>query len=152
MRNLVVSKEFEFDAAHRLLNYAGPCAMLHGHRYKVVVSYMGVTLDDAGMLIDFQAIKETIGAWIQAHWDHAIILNADDPLADIVESTLKKEPPFINGQTVKLFRMKGNPTAENMARHLFMVSESLSDKPATRPLHSIVVYETPTSFCRCGDA
>jgi len=32
---LLISKEFTFDAAHRLMKYKGKCENLHGHTYKL---------------------------------------------------------------------------------------------------------------------
>ncbi|MCD6102754.1 MAG: 6-carboxytetrahydropterin synthase, partial [Thermotogaceae bacterium] len=34
---MLISKEFTFDAAHRLMKYKGKCENLHGHTYKLRV-------------------------------------------------------------------------------------------------------------------
>lgn len=33
-----ITKKIEFEAAHRLSNYQGPCKEIHGHTYKLEVS------------------------------------------------------------------------------------------------------------------
>ena len=38
---MILVKEFEFDAAHNLINYHGKCERLHGHTYKLVVKLEG---------------------------------------------------------------------------------------------------------------
>lgn len=53
-----------FDAAHQLKD--GPnlvtkaCAQLHGHTYAVKVKATADTLNSAGMVIDFKAVKQSI--------------------------------------------------------------------------------------------
>ena len=47
----------QFAAAHRLENFYGKCENLHGHNWKVEVFLAGKTLDQAGLLMDFGAVK-----------------------------------------------------------------------------------------------
>lgn len=49
-----------FDAAHKLDNYIGDCANLHGHRWEVIFNFSGTELDSCGMLIDFKEVKKII--------------------------------------------------------------------------------------------
>lgn len=54
-------KELEISAAHRLnLDYPSPCARLHGHNWKIHVWCKSETLDQNGMVIDFQKIKAIV--------------------------------------------------------------------------------------------
>ena len=101
-----VTKEIEWSAAHRLLNYKGKCANIHGHSYRAIFTFEGNTLDENGMVIDFTILKEKIQKWIDENWDHALILSHEDPLLNITK-------------TNKHFIINGNPTAENMAEFLF---------------------------------
>jgi 6-pyruvoyltetrahydropterin/6-carboxytetrahydropterin synthase len=43
----------QYEAAHLLRNYEGPCARLHGHRYDVEVILEFEELDEAGISYDF---------------------------------------------------------------------------------------------------
>ena len=54
-----VTKEIWFCYGHRLLNYNGKCAHLHGHNGKAVITVETPTLDALGMVVDFTKIKET---------------------------------------------------------------------------------------------
>lgn len=54
---LVVSKEFEFCAAHYLPGHE-KCGQMHGHNYKVVVGFRGDDSND--MVVDFGDIKQSM--------------------------------------------------------------------------------------------
>jgi 6-pyruvoyltetrahydropterin/6-carboxytetrahydropterin synthase len=43
----------QYEAAHFLRNYQGPCSRLHGHRYEVEVVLVFEELDEAGISYDF---------------------------------------------------------------------------------------------------
>ena len=50
---MIVYKDFEFDFAHLLPNYNGPCKNLHGHRGKMRVYVKGPVDPETGMVMDF---------------------------------------------------------------------------------------------------
>ena len=120
-----ITKRFEFDMAHRLMGYDGPCANIHGHHYVAEVTVEGNELDELGMLLDFKELKK-IGDWIDAYWDHALLLN---PAERVVIPTKITSMP------------SGNPTAENMAIQLFGVVGLLL--PIGKWVSNIRLYETP---------
>ena len=118
-----VVKEVRWEAAHRLLNYEGKCANIHGHSYRAIFTFknsLQATIDletpnklnKDGMVIDFSILKEKIQGWIDRHWDHVLILNSLDPLIDVLL-------PVLLHDEYQIYLMNGNPTAENMAKHLF---------------------------------
>ena len=100
----VVTKEFRFEAAHRLLrNYTGKCTNNHGHSWLIRLHLEGNSLDDKDMLIDFQELK-ALKIWIDENLDHATLLWEQDPMRQyILES----------GQ--RLYLTKKNPTSEHIA-------------------------------------
>lgn len=104
------TRKIHFDAAHRILNHESKCKYLHGHRYVVEATFTSKDLDDKGRVIDFGAIKEILGGWIDENFDHNTILSTKDKsLGDSIE-----------GQTnQKVFYLNYHPTAENIARFLF---------------------------------
>lgn len=55
-----VSTQQGFAAAHRLLNYNGPCENLHGHNWVVRVSVGASELDGSGIAMDFRMLKEAL--------------------------------------------------------------------------------------------
>lgn len=126
----IISKEFQFDAAHRLYGYDGICSNLHGHRYKVEVFIREEVLNDAGMVVDFSLMKKTVSSWLDCHWDHATLLYSKDPL---------RVP--LKAAKVRVFLFDENPTAEVMASFLFGRLKNYFDGM----LQKVVVWETPTS-------
>ena len=67
---IVLTKEFEFDAAHYLENYEGDCANLHGHRYKLAVSILGYVNEEKYLAIDFKDLKRISKELIIDRLDH----------------------------------------------------------------------------------
>lgn len=126
-----LSKEFRFDSAHRLFEYHGKCANIHGHTYVAKIS-MGVHVYPESMMgLDFKIISALIGGWIDENWDHRILLNSVDPVCSLLK------------EAVLMFEFEGNPTAENMVGVLFHESvRLLSEYPIK--VKSVEIYETPT--------
>lgn len=62
---VLISKTFDFDAAHRLLSLPDThkCHRLHGHTYRVEVRLRG-ELDEHGMVVDYARIA---AAWQPVH-------------------------------------------------------------------------------------
>lgn len=127
-----VTREIEFCYGHRLLNYAGKCRHLHGHNGLAVISIEGEKLDDRGMLVDFADIKSAVSTWIDDHLDHRMLLRRDDPVVGYLEDM--GEP---------LYLMDENPTAENIAKLIYLKSRELK-LPA--PIVEVRLWETPKCF------
>ncbi|MEN3007650.1 6-carboxytetrahydropterin synthase QueD [Pseudothermotoga sp.] len=64
-----LSREFTFDAAHRLESYRGKCENLHGHTYRVRVTVFG-DVDEEGMVIDFVELKKIVNEKVLSLLDH----------------------------------------------------------------------------------
>ena len=111
---MLLRREFTFDAAHNLVSYHGKCENLHGHTYRMMVELAGAP-DSEGMIADFVRVKEIVGAEVISKFDHA----------------------YIN-------EIIPQPTAENIARHVF----ELLDAPLAGPnyrLSAVQVWETANS-------
>ncbi len=54
-----VSREFKFDAAHKVVDYNGKCENLHGHTYFLKVTIRG-ELKNSGMVLDFAILKKEV--------------------------------------------------------------------------------------------
>jgi len=130
-----VTKRFQFDAAHRLRDYDGPCSRIHGHTYQVEVTFGGAILNPLGMLIDFGEVKKIVQPLID-RWDHRLIVHADDDLVAL------DNPLFLESVTDM---KEGNPTAENMAREIFeeVDREFGTQRERKLRMRSVRVYETP---------
>lgn len=147
------SRVLEFDYGHRVLGHGGKCAHLHGHRGRAVVTCRA-PLDGLGMVVDFSLIKELVGAWIDNHWDHNLLLNRNDPMAaswHTLQSGLGTWGMLAPTHIGRVFTRppyileEGNPTAEVMARVLFDVSRTLL-APHRIEVIRVDLYETPNCW------
>ncbi|MDR0401593.1 MAG: 6-carboxytetrahydropterin synthase QueD [Endomicrobium sp.] len=112
-----ISVEKSFSSAHYLRNYKGKCENLHGHNWKVSVTFFGDKLDDVGMLIDFANVKIHL---------HKIIKILDHNL-------LNKINPFD----------KINPTSENIAAFIFERFKCLETKNVK--IYEVKIWESESS-------
>jgi 6-pyruvoyltetrahydropterin/6-carboxytetrahydropterin synthase len=128
-----VSKEFTFEAAHRLLeDYTGKCTNNHGHSWVIKLYIETSQLNNKGMVIDFQEMKE-LKNWIDDQLDHTTILWEKDPMCNYIKES---------GQ--RLYITKGNPTSEKIGEIIFQkASEMFNSK--TIKVVCIEVAETCTS-------
>lgn len=106
-----------FSAAHALRNYNGKCENLHGHNWKVKVSVLGSKLDRSGMILDFSELKNLLKG-VLAELDHKF-LNESEPFDNI------------------------NPTAENIAEHIFGMLEKRVGKKIN--ISEVEVWESEGS-------
>jgi 6-pyruvoyltetrahydropterin/6-carboxytetrahydropterin synthase len=134
---ITCTRRIEFDAAHRVMDHESKCKHLHGHRYAVEATFAARDLDTLGRVIDFGQVREKLGAWIDAHWDHAAILNEKDRgLGEAIAAKTR--------QTI--FYLPANPTAENMAQYLVSeVCPKLFGDSGARCTR-IRLYETPNCY------
>ncbi len=71
---LEVLKSFTFDASHRLPNYKGKCANLHGHTWKLVVGVSGEVDGVTGFVVDFSQLSDLVRRHVLEHvLDHAYL-------------------------------------------------------------------------------
>ena len=103
-----VTREITFCYGHRLLNYDGKCRHLHGHNGRAVITLATEFLDKLGMVMDFTALKNVVGRWIDEALDHRMLLHRDDPALAYLQA--QGEPVYV---------MDVNPTAENIAKLIF---------------------------------
>ena len=82
-----------FDAAHRLLDYEGPCARLHGHSFRVEAAVEGSNLGRQQLLVDFHDLRRLLEEVVEP-FDH---------------NCLNEVEPFT----------QSSPTSENIARHIY---------------------------------
>lgn len=115
-----LTKEFTFEAAHKLPHHDGKCARLHGHSWKGRVIVKGRWLIDQGpkqgMVMDYADIKKAISPILENQLDHHYL-----------NETLQLE----------------NPTSEEVACWLYGML-----KPQIPQLAAIEIDETCTASCR----
>ena len=124
-----VSKSITFCYGHRLLNYNGKCRHLHGHNGHAVIELASQRLDERGMVMDFDEIRERLKSWIDETLDHKMLLHRDDPIAKVLMDL---------GEPCHL--LDKNPTAENIARLIYEYAIS-----QRFPVREVRLWETETS-------
>ena len=70
---ITITKRFRFEAAHKLKNYIGKCANLHGHSYKVDATFARKDFgfdNITGMVIDFHKLESILEHFIGEEYDH----------------------------------------------------------------------------------
>jgi 6-pyruvoyltetrahydropterin/6-carboxytetrahydropterin synthase len=114
-----ITKDFALSAAHHLDGLADdhPCSRVHGHNYLIRVQLSAPLLDNVGMVFDYNRLRP-FGEWLDRTLDHQD-LNA---VADC-----------------------GNPTAENLARHLAVALITLCGIERTIDV-AVGVSETPKTW------
>lgn len=111
-----ITKEFSFSAAHYLngLRKDHPCARVHGHNYVIKIELTATKLNDVGFVLDYREL-DNIKTLIDENYDHRCLNNA----------------------------MRENPTAENLAKSLFLQLHELYPQ-----LSAVEVSETPKTNAR----
>ncbi|MBI4843664.1 MAG: 6-carboxytetrahydropterin synthase QueD [Nitrospirae bacterium] len=110
--------ESQFAAAHQLRGYKGKCEAMHGHNWRVQVTVAAQYLNEIGLAIDFNDLKNVTNEVIMP-LDHAL-LNELFPFTEI------------------------NPSSENIAKWIF---DSLRKKLDNRNISctSVTVWESETA-------
>lgn len=114
MSRINISKLIETETGHRLTNYGGKCAHLHGHRYQWEVRVSAPELDHTGFIIDYGDLKRVLTRTID-QIDHAFIFHDRDPLVLIaLEEDRLDLLAATNGDQGRIFIVPFNPTSENL--------------------------------------
>ncbi len=124
-----VTRQIDFCYGHRLLNHNGKCRYLHGHNGRLEVDVESTVLDDMGMVVDFGLVNDVVKGWVDTNLDHKMLLSISDPVVSSLEQL--GEP---------LYLMDGNPTAENIARLIFLHARELGLN-----VSEVRLWETPSS-------
>ncbi len=130
-------RRVQFCAGHRVWKHESKCAHLHGHNYVALFHATARNLDGLGRVIDFSELKNRLGGWIDANWDHGFILNRED--RDAIEAVRA-----IPGQ--KMYLLNGNPTAENLASHLLTEVANRQMAGAGVKVVKVILWETENSY------
>jgi len=140
-----VTKQYRTETGHRLTNYEGKCAHLHGHSYLWEVTATSKGLVN-GMVVDFKDLKKAMVAILEP-LDHAFIVAPDDPLIDIARSggmPLSDLLRATNGKEPRLIHWEENPTAESFAQ---WASEMIQQAvPEGITITNVRVWETDSSY------
>ena len=65
--------------AHRRWQHEGHCAHVHGYSRSFTLTFCCEKRTKNGFVMDFGDLKP-VKAWLEDHFDHTLLLDADDPL------------------------------------------------------------------------
>lgn len=104
-----ITRIINFEAAHYLPKYDGPCVNMHGHTYTLEVEVQGYP-DKSGMICDFKEIKSVIQEEIISICDHSVLNNSlslSNPTAEnMVSLFANKLIPKLNVIRIRLWETR----------------------------------------------
>lgn len=135
-----VTKIFEFEMAHFLLDYPGQCQNIHGHSYKLEVTVSGQVNNQngspsQGMVLDFGYLKKAVEPLV-SEFDHALMVREDERVWCI--DKLKESFPL------KVVYVDFQPTTENLI--LLIVSRIRKMLASDLALERVKLSETSRSY------
>lgn len=139
-----ITRKGSFDAAHRVMHERVKCFNLHGHTFLYELTFAFKEPDDLGYALDFKEIKRVACAYIDEVFDHCTIINPKD---EIVRECVEKLGTKLYEMTIKGPGADCNPSAESIAKELFIQIAYLMDTENIW-LHSIRLYETPNCWVK----
>ncbi|RJR29693.1 6-carboxytetrahydropterin synthase [Candidatus Microgenomates bacterium] len=140
------------ETAHRLMDYKGRCAHVHGHSWLWKVEIAGPVRQPTGFVMDFADLKQIMQKVIDP-FDHALLLRNDDPLLRLGTGNAWVTP-YSQERTPRLHIFEWNPTSENLCNYVAKeIQKVLSEAPHLR-LIRVSVSETANNsvVVECGNA
>lgn len=141
-----ICKCIELESGHLLSKHPGNCQFPHGHTRSVELVFAAETLDDHEMVMDFKAIGDMLGDFLDK-FDHALCMNSADPNFETFRT--------IYGDRIIPFD-HSDPTSEAMARVVFMHAQEALERAqkgecrypvrACVKLERVRVWETSSSW------
>lgn len=124
IRKVYVTKRVTFEAAHHLEKYDGKCSRIHGHSYKLEVTFSG-SIDPLGITSDTPATEAMV-----CDFSYLKIL--------LEEITTLYDHSYLNN-------FFSQPTAECMAINIFEYLKQRIGK-SNYEVHSVKLWETEDSY------
>jgi 6-pyruvoyltetrahydropterin/6-carboxytetrahydropterin synthase len=114
--------------AHRQHKHTGHCRFIHGHNWSFRFTFGATEMDECGFVVDFGKLK-WLKDWLEANFDHKLVLNVDDPMVDHLKKSLgeiKVITPSIHQERDQLadFKIVPNCGAEGLAEYIAKAVEA----------------------------
>lgn len=130
-----LKSEASFDSAHFLKGYAGKCAHIHGHRWRIICEVRSEHLHEEGqlrgMVVDFKDIKTALKD-LADRFDHKLVYESGTLKVATVETLLD--------EGFDLLEVPFRPTAECLSKHFYDLL-----KADGFDVDLMTVYETPNN-------
>ena len=115
------------STGHRQWKHKGHCSYVHGYGRYVRLTFEASELDERGWVMDFGDLKD-IKRWIEAEWDHKVLIASDDPLLQQL-----KELESHGGILLNVLPDGYYPGIEESCRYLYdMLSPMIQKKTNNR--------------------
>jgi len=115
------------STGHRQWKHKGHCSYVHGYGRYVRLTFEASKLDERGWVMDFGDLKD-IKRWIEAEWDHKVLIASDDPLLQQL-----KELESHGGILLNVLPDGYYPGIEESCRYLYdMLSPMIQKKTNNR--------------------
>ena len=148
-----ITRKGTFDAAHRVMHERVKCFNLHGHTFLYELTFAFKEPEGLGYALDFKEIKRVACAYIDEVFDHCTIINPQDT---VVKECVEKLGTKLYEMTIGGPGADCNPSAESIAKEIFVQVASVMGDGKNLWLSSLRLYETPncwvdtTSDCITG--
>lgn len=145
--NIVIEKEFRFEASHVLPKHPGKCARLHGHSWVLRVAVKGPVDPETGFVLDYAELKKLVNEHIVERLDHQHLgcgIVQHTPVIYHSDSSGDMRTVYTN--VVPPFGVTFYPSSENLVTAIASLLKPLIPelKPHVR-LYQISLDETCTS-------
>lgn len=136
MTEVIISKNFTFEASHVLPKHSGKCSRLHGHSWGLTVNVAGPVNDDTGFVTDYGSLKSIVEAHIIIHLDHSHL-----GYGTATHSSLDRiATPYFGGFFY--------PSSENLVVAIARILTPLIAEIPNVRLYEVALKETCTSEAR----
>ena len=146
-----ICKSIELESGHLLSKHPGNCKFRHGHTRSVEMVFRADSLDASDMVLDFKAVKQMMGEFLQ-QFDHSLCMNTEDPnYRTFLAAYGDRIIPFD----------REDPTSEVMARTIFTYARKALEKAKKTfteypvrdcvTLERVRVWETSSSWAEYGE-
>ena len=140
MAKVRLTKAFNFEMAHALLNYDGKCKNIHGHSYRLEVTIIGEPINEKGhpedgLVIDFGVLKNIVHTSVINEFDHALVVQAshNNELTTVLSKNFER-------MIYSIYQ----PTCENLI--LDFAERIKKMLPPQTTLHHLILHETATAY------
>jgi 6-pyruvoyltetrahydropterin/6-carboxytetrahydropterin synthase len=128
-----ITKEFNFETAHRISNHPAACKHIHGHSYRLLVTVSAKEIQENDMIIDFKELKQIVKDKVVQTFDHALVLKRNEENTKIAKEI-----------RTKIFWMENEPTIERLLDYIRIQIQNSLAEPVF--LKKLKLYETASSF------
>lgn len=138
--DIVISKDFTFEASHILPKHPGKCARLHGHSWDLTVSVIGKVDFETGFVCDYSILKSIVNTAIIENVDHT----------HLGAGYARTHQPHVDSimRWEGFFGSEFYPSSENLVSAIANILQPIIKETTNARLYEVALKETCTSAAR----